>query len=297
MTLSLPDPLPDGLEAIGEGASGRAWLDLLPGLLHEVAAQWELRLGDAFLDASASLTLRARRGDGRVVVLKLQYPHREAEHEAAALAEWDGIGAVRLLAHDPGRHALLLELCEPGRPLFELDQDAALDVLIELLPRLWRPSDRPFTSLADEAVHWAATLPETWAHTGRPFEQRLLEDALETIGELASSQGEQVLLHQDLHAGNVLRARREPWLVIDPKPLTGEREFGLAPIVRGAELGHSRRHVRHRLDRLCSELGLDRRRACGWTFVQTLAWSIDTVVWIEMIEISRWLLAEWSRER
>jgi streptomycin 6-kinase len=103
-----------------------------------------------------------------------------------------------------------------------------------------------------------------------------------------------VLLHHDLHAGNVLSAAREPWLAIDPKPLLGEREFGLAPIVRGAELGHSREQVLHRLDRLSRELTVDRRRACGSTFVQTLAWSIDTVVWTEMLEIARWLRAEWS---
>jgi streptomycin 6-kinase len=296
-TRSLPDPLPDGLQAIGESASGRAWLDLLPDLLEQVAARWQLRIGDVFADVSASLTLRALREDGEVVVLKLQYPHREAEHEAAALAEWAGNGAVRLLAHDPDRHALLLELCEPGRPLNELDQDAALDVLVDLLPRLWQPSDQRFTSLADEAAHWAATLPEAWAHVGRPFEQRLLDDALETIGELSPTQGEQVLLHQDLHTGNVLSAAREPWLAIDPKPLLGEREFGLAPIVRGAELGHSREHVLHRLDRLTRELRLDRRRVCGWAFVQTLAWTIDeTDVWVEMIEIARWLCDGWMKE-
>jgi len=170
-------------------------------------------------------------------------------------------------------------------------------VLIELLPRLWQPSNRGFTSLADEAAHWAATLPDLWARAGRPFERDLLAAALEAIGELASTQGEEVLLHQDLHTGNVLSAAREPWLAIDPKPLLGEREFGLAPIVRGAELGHSREHVLHRLDRLTRELGLDRHRACGWTFVQTLAWSIDTVVWTEMVEIARWLRAEWSLER
>ena len=41
-----------------------------------------------------------------------------------------------------------------------------------------------------------------------------------------------MLVNQDLHADNVLAAEREPWLVIDPKPLTGEREFAVAPIVR-----------------------------------------------------------------
>ena len=49
-----------------------------------------------------------------------------------------------------------------------------------------------------------------------------------------------MLVNQDLHADNILSATREPWLVIDPKPLAGEREFGVAAIVRGGELGHSR---------------------------------------------------------
>jgi streptomycin 6-kinase len=289
----LPEPLPDGLEAIGSEESGHAWLAVLPRLVAEVAEQWHLDIGEPFLDASASLTLRAAHRHGNPVVLKLQFPHREAEHEAAALMAWEGGGAVRLLAHDLERHALLLERCWPGTPLYELDQDAALDVLIGLLPRLWRPAEAPFTSLAEEAAHWSQTLPRLWQQAGRPFERELIDAAVAVLGELTSSQGEQVLLHQDLHTGNVLRAEREPWLAIDPKPLHGEREFGLAPIVRGAELGHSRKHVLHRLARLSAELGLDRQRACGWAFAQTLAWSIDTTVWKEMIEVARWLRDEY----
>ncbi len=84
-----------------------------------------------------------------------------------------------------------------------------------------------------------------------------------------------MLLHQDLHADNVLAARREPWLVIDPKPLSGEREFGIAAIVRSYELGHSRREVVYRLDRLTAELDLDRERARRWTLGQTIAWAFD----------------------
>jgi aminoglycoside phosphotransferase (APT) family kinase protein len=33
------------------------------------------------------------------------------------------------------------------------------------------------------------------------------------------------MLATDLHAGNVLRAEREPWLVIDPKPVVGDRSY------------------------------------------------------------------------
>ena len=34
-----------------------------------------------------------------------------------------------------------------------------------------------------------------------------------------------MLLVTDLHAGNVLRAQRKPWLVIDPKPFVGDRAY------------------------------------------------------------------------
>jgi streptomycin 6-kinase len=119
----------------------------------------------------------------------------------------------------------------------------------------------------------------------------LVDAAAEFIAELADDQGEQVLLHQDLHGENVLAAEREPWLVIDPKPLVGEREFSLAPIIRSAELGHSQADVFHRLDRLSAELDLDRRRACRWAIAQTVAWSFDGSDARGHFEMARWLLA------
>ena len=228
--------------------------------------------------------------DGDEVVLKVQTPHRESEHEAAALELWDGDGAVRLLAHDPERHALLLERCVPATPLASVGQEAALEVLVSLLPRLWKPAAAPFRSLAEEAAWWLVQLPRTWEEAGRQFERRLLDASLEALGELAPTQGEQVLLHQDLHGDNVLAAEREPWLVIDPKPLVGEREFAVAPIVRSVELGHSRRDVLYRLDRLTSELGLDRERARGWTIGQTIAWSVGSEYHETHVETARWLV-------
>ena len=119
---------------------------------------------------------------------------------------------------------------------------------------------------------------------------QLLDAALRALEELAPTQGEQVLVNQDLHADNVLAAGREPWLAIDPKPLAGEREFGLAPIVRAYELGHSERAVVHRLDRLSAELGLDRERARRWALAQTLAWSFeDDHALPRHVETARWL--------
>jgi streptomycin 6-kinase len=128
----------------------------------------------------------------------------------------------------------------------------------------------------DEASWWAFHLRENWERAGRPFDERLVNAALDALSSLPGKQGEQVLLHQDLHGDNVLRAEREPWLAIDPKPLAGEREFGLAPVIRSFEFGASRREVRHRLDRLSSELGLNRERARLWCLAQTVAWSIGS---------------------
>jgi streptomycin 6-kinase len=269
---------------------GRAWLEELPRLVAECAQRWDLRLGRAFPDAYVSLAVEATLPDGTAAVLKVQWPHPESEHEAAALDHWDGDGAVRLLAHDVGRHALLLERCVPGTPLSRVGQEVALDVFTGILPRLWKPAGAPFRSLAEEAARWVESIPTVWTAAERPIERKLVDAAVDALRDLALSQGEQVLIHQDLHADNVLRAERQPWLAIDPKPLAGEREFGVAPIVRSFELGHSRQAVRRRLDRLTDELGLDRERARLWTLGQTLAWAFDSDYLPTHVETVRWLL-------
>lgn len=271
---------------------GRSWLNALPTLVEACATRWGLRLGQPYEDSYVSLVVPADRSDGVPVVLKIQFPDRESEHEAEALALWDGDGAVRLLDHDPARRALLLERCDPGTPLSEFGAERALEVLVGLLPRLWKPAGGPFRPLADEAVTWREELPKGWESAGRPFERRLVDACVDVLAALASSESEQVLLHQDLHADNVLASQREPWLVIDPKPLRGEREFGVAPIVRSYELGHDETKVIGRLDRLTGELGLDRERARMWSFAQTLAWAFEgTQVLPRHVEAARWLLA------
>ncbi|MCG5467564.1 aminoglycoside phosphotransferase family protein [Micromonospora sp. LAH09] len=283
--------LPEGLDWVRTTPAGRTWLATLPTWLAECTERWSLRLGPPFRYAYASLAMPADLPDGTAAVLKLQYPDEDSRHEADALAQWNGDGAIRLLAQDPERRGLLVERCQPGTPLHELPMDRALDAVTALLPRLWRPVGAPFTPLAEEAAGWIDRMPGNWDRAGRPYERRLLDAALDLLTGLASSQGEQVLVNQDLHAGNVLAANREPWLAIDPKPLSGEREFSVVPMVRGRELGHSPVAVRHRLDRLTAELGLDRERVPGWAVGHTLAWSVDgAVVFPHQVEVARWLL-------
>jgi streptomycin 6-kinase len=199
---------------------------------------------------------------------------------------------VMLLDHDAEAHAMLLDRCLPGSHLSTLDGDEALDVLIGLLPRLWIPVDAPTGTLSEEARWWHEHLEEWSDRAGHLFSEPLLRASLEALRDLPATQAEQVLLHQDLHPDNVLAATRESWLVIDPKPLVGEREFSVAPIVRAYELDHSEDSVRGRLDRLTAELGLDRERARLWAIAQTVAWAIDAGEadpW--HVQTAEWLLA------
>jgi streptomycin 6-kinase len=282
-------PIPARLRWLEGSEAGRAWLRSLPDAVGDCVEHWSLELGKPFADAFTSLPIPARRRDGSDVVLKVQYIDRETEHEGLALRLSDGDGAVRLLDELPRRNALLLERCVPGTPV---PAELGLDVLIGLLPRLWKPATSPpFNSLAQEAQLWASHLKARWIEAGKPFRESLVDEALDAMTSLSSTQGEQVLLNQDLHGGNVLAAEREPWLVIDPKPLVGERELGLSPIIRSAELGHTRRDVLWRLDRLSSDLGLDRERARLWCVAQTVAWSIDGGYLAEHVETAEWLLA------
>jgi len=268
------------------------WLERVPELVAECVEEWQLELGEPYEAGAAGYAVRAGLTDGTPAVLKLIYPHREAEHEADALELLAGNGAVRLLARDDARSAMLLERCEPGTALAENGGERALDVLVELLPRHWVRAGEPFHTLAEEAAWWIDDLPEQWEQSGRAIERRLVDTAVDALGLLSESQGEQVLLNQDLHGDNVLAAEREPWLVIDPKPLLGEREFAVAPIVRSFELGSSRADVLYRLDRLTSELGLDRERARGWTIGQTMAWAFDSDYSDTHLETVRWLLED-----
>ncbi len=282
--------IPPPLTWLQNSESGRAWLRELPARVSRCASKWHLRIGPPFPQSFVSIVFPARRSDGSPAVLKIQWPHAESDYEHEALRLWNGHGAVQLYEFDSQEHALLIERCEPGDHLSTVNPEEAIEVLAEMLPRLWVPAAQPFKTLAEECRQWRQELPSLWDLAHRPFESALLDAALEAMDRLCVPQSDPVLLHQDLHGDNVLRAAREPWLAIDPKPLIGEREFSLAPIIRSGELGHTRAAVVHRLDKLSSSLRLDRERCRLWTLVQTLAWGFDgETVLDKHVETARWL--------
>jgi streptomycin 6-kinase len=237
------------------------WLAAVPDLVADCAAKWDLALEEP-IDTPHSLVIPIG-----AAVLKLNAPtHYEADTEADALEVWDGRGAVRLLARDDERRAFLMERCVPGTRLWDAAGDET-EVVADLLPRLQLElGDHPFRLLADEAERWVVEVPQWYEEADEPFERSLLEFALDVYRSVDRSAS--YLVNQDLHGGNVLRAEREPWLVIDPKPLVGERELEASGLLRNAD------SVTGWLDVL-EDLDLDRERARGWGVAHNLAWSWD----------------------
>jgi streptomycin 6-kinase len=221
-------------------------------------------LGDPF-EAQYSYVVPARLPDGGEAVLKVNLREAETEHEADALEHWAGRGAVRLLAHDRERWALLIERCRPGTQLWKLPDEEATEIAAGVLEQLWVPADRPFRRLEDEAARWADELPT------RALDGALVDRTVSFLREAGPTQHEAVLLHQDLHGGNVIRSERG-WLAIDAKPLMGEREFDVASLIRDRRSA-TKEQLERRLDYLVDRLELDPERTRGWAIAHALAWN------------------------
>jgi streptomycin 6-kinase len=89
------------------------------------------------------------------------------------------------------------------------------------------------------------------------------------------------MIHGDLHYTNVLAADREPWLVIDPDPMSGDPHYEPAPMLwnRVDELaGDVRGGLRRRFHTLVDSAGLDEDRARDWVVVRMVLnahWAVE----------------------
>jgi streptomycin 6-kinase len=262
-----------------EGEAARPWLARLPELVGELCARWGLRVTGDPMHGYLALVVPVRRDDGRYA-LKVSWTDGETVNEAAALALWNGGGAVRLIDADDAAGALLLEWLDPRRRLAEADLSVAVPVAGRLLRRLAVPVParwpaRPVPGLRHWALDLAAELPGRWRATGRPFPERRLDAVAEAAAALAGGAGG-LLANRDMHYQNVLAGEREPWLVIDPKVVRGDAEFGLAPLLwrRLGEAGGPA-GLRRRFDALVDEAGLDTELARGWTLLR----AVDYQLW------------------
>ncbi|MFC7613058.1 aminoglycoside phosphotransferase family protein [Actinokineospora soli] len=256
-----------------EGDAGRAWLAGLPARGEEAMRRWSLAPDGPSWHGFCSVVQPVRRADGTPAVLKIGWPHPEAEHEADALRLWDGDGAVHLL--DVDGWTLLLERLDADTDLMAVPIDKAVEIVAGLIRRLDRPAPQGMRHLRDTAERLAVELPadnaELLAETGDAIDADLVDRAVAYCRELGPASASR-LVNEDLHYQNVLAGGREPWLVIDPKPLAGDPEFGLIPLLWNR---HTEGDLSDRLDAVVELTGLDRAKARKWTFVR----AVDAWLW------------------
>lgn len=272
--------IPDGLERQRRlGPDWAAWLDRLPGLARELLDEWALTPDGDSMHGFCSLVLPVTTTEGVPAVLKVTFDgDDESEHEPLALQRWNGNGTVQLFRADPHRRALLLERLHTQ----DLDGQwdlAACEVVAELYPRLHIPAPpqlRPVTAYVDRWLDDLEALPRDV-----PLPRRLVEQSLH-LGRAFTTDPASTgrIIHGDLHYENVLAADREPWLVIDPKPMSGDPHYEPAPMLwnRMDELaGDVRDGLRRRFHTLVDTAALDEARARDWVIVRMVlnaSWAV-----------------------
>lgn len=241
-------------------------------MLAELAERWDIVVGEPVGRGHTSLVMRCRRVDGRPAVLKLTPDPMLASAEAVALQRWASSGRVPLVwGWHAALGALLLEAIPNEAPLSELHTSVAVNevaALIGTLHGIGAPA------VADGVVSLANRVEFIFEHWIERHERRSeavtgavpvvhLQRGYELARALAAEPSARVLLHGDLHPGNVLDGGAARGLVaIDPRPCVGDAEFDAVDWVFWAadDPGSWERRSRE----LASALGLDHQRLWAW---------------------------------
>lgn len=251
----------------------RIWLESLPQLLAKLLSDWSLRLDEPFHhEGTGSWISPVLRFDGTQAVLKLAMPHMEGKDEIQGLRYWSGRSMVQLLEADDDSGAMLLERCLPGTTLRSQPEPVQDEVIAAVLKRLWDsttetshlPAFRPLSQMIDLWCRETMAQRQLWPDAG------LVNEGLRVMRELARPSPDDVLLATDLHAGNVLRSQREPWLAIDPKPFVGDRAYDPVQHLMNCET-RLHRDPTGLIERLAGMTEVDPQRLGLWVFARSAA--------------------------
>lgn len=268
---------------------GGTWLREVGERIHAQCAIWNLHHDPEsthpWFAGHAGIVVPVLDAAGVRLALKYQIPEPDLATEAPALRLWSGRAAVRLIDDDGG--FLLLERLDPDRDLGRLPVAQACDIWGTVMGGLGRrvsqlPSSAEYVDEFDRtdalAERWNDELPARWRDVPGLIPRRLLEAALElcqTRGAVGRRDGDDFLVHADLHYFNILaRTEGGEYVAIDPKPFVGDREFAVLPMLdnRLADLPDrlAAGALRSRLQRLADAAGIDTDLAIGWSIARSV---------------------------
>lgn len=281
MTVPVPAQLSTSAVEVW-GDAGRRWVSALPGVVESLLRDWDLTLA-GLLPVSLHWVAAVTTADEKHAVLKLgpvEPQHLLAEAEALRL--FAGRGSVRLLREDRQRGALLLERAEPGGSLEQLvprTDTEATAALIDVMRALHRPP--PPASRLSPVLAQRAALDEHLRRHGL-LPARMLGRASGLFAELSADAAKQVMLHGDLHHGNVLRAARSAWLAIDPHGAVGDPGYEVGSMLFNPDPDNRDTAllalVPRRIEQLAEGLEIPEERVIAWGFVKAVlsqVWSCE----------------------
>jgi streptomycin 6-kinase len=257
--------------AVGAGL----WLDDLPLLVASVEQEWGIAVGDAYSDSTEAFVAKATCQDGTAAVLKLIVPRGgdAAENEIAVLRLTGGEGCVRLLRHEAGRGALLLERL--GRSLYQLAPPIHRrhEILCSTAARVWRSAPGCGLPTGAEKSRWLADfITATWEELDHPCSERAIDYAIACAERRADAHRDEraVLVHGDVHQRNALDAP-DGFRLIDPDGLLAEPEYDLGIIMREDPLDVLDNDPQDRARWLAARTGLDATSIWEWGAVERVS--------------------------
>lgn len=238
--------------------------------------QWQLTPDGAAFTTRIGSRLLPVLWRGEKAILKIAA--QEEERRGAALMQWyGGTAAARVLARDGD--ALLLERVVGKHSLAEIARRGADDEATRILCRTAMALHGPRASAHPSGLIpldvWFAALEKAASQHGGTF-----ATCADIARALLADPREIVVLHGDLHHGNVLDGGARGWLAIDPKGLVGERTFEYANLFRNPDLETALASGRmwRRAQIVAQQAGLDGTRLINWVIAYAglgAAWSLE----------------------
>jgi streptomycin 6-kinase len=206
--------------------------------------------------------------DGSKAILKLA-PCERLQRELAWYRDLQS-GSLAVYRSDLQRGAALFEYLEPGRKLSEpvaqgRDDQATIEIA-KLIRGFSYSSDAKDTFLS------VRSFAKDFGALDGKISSDLFAAARKLFEELTQDTSSDVILHGDLHHGNVLLSATT-WRAIDPHGYRGPAAFEVAAMIRNphdAYPGDLKRTVKRRLDILAAELPFDKREINAWCFIGTI---------------------------
>ncbi|MFE4641775.1 aminoglycoside phosphotransferase family protein, partial [Streptomyces sp. NPDC056730] len=251
-----------------EGEPGAAWLAELPGIVDELLECWGCVPDGDVTHGGVGVIVPVRRRTEGTAVLKVSFPHPGNVHEPDAFAVWGGRGAVLLHERDDENVAMLLERVRMSTLAEVEDNDEVVTVAARISRRLAVPAPPGLPRLRERADAWEEQLRRDAQELAHTLSRHVVEAAAATVRELGGIQPD-VLIHGDLHARNILRADREPWLAVDPKGYAGDPAYDGGTLLTSRALtllaADDLGKAAHRtLDIFAEAAELDRERVRRW---------------------------------